>query len=52
MSAAAAAPASGELYVAADRLVDGIVEDVERRQADVGDFFLTKRDFVERPGSP
>ena len=27
-----------------------LVEDIERRQADVGDFLLTKKDFVLRQG--
>jgi hypothetical protein len=51
-ASAASAAASGKLDVALDRLAALIVEDVEGRQADVGDFFLTESDFVKRPGAP
>jgi hypothetical protein len=43
---ASAAAASNELKAGGDRSF--LVEHIERRQADVGDFFLTEREFVAR----
>lgn len=52
-SASAAAAASlGKLDVALNRLAALIIEDVEGRQADVGDLFLAESDFVKRSGAP
>src|ERR1700675_2992239 len=46
-SAASAASATpGHLYAALGRCRVFLVEEIERRQADVGDFLLAKRDFV------
>ena len=45
-AAAATAAASGELNVALNRLAGLIVEDVEGRQADIGNFFLTESDLI------
>src|SRR5262244_3585011 len=51
-SAAAAAPAaSGEFFPKSGRSGVFLVEDVERPQADVGDFFLTESD-LGRGGIP
>src|SRR6202011_662700 len=46
--ASAAAAATGFLYQALKRSCVLLVEDVERRQADVGDFLFTESDFVTR----
>src|SRR5215469_12473974 len=43
---AAAAAALGEYDVVLKDSVGFLVEDVERREADVGDFLLTERDFA------
>jgi hypothetical protein len=60
-SPAAAAPASpaAPATSASDQLDAGrgqcgvfLVEDIERRQADIGDFFFTERDFVTGVGTP
>src|SRR5579864_5265986 len=56
-AAATAAPAAAAAATATARqLKEGprgfLVEHVERRQADVGDFFLTQREFVARLDMP
>jgi hypothetical protein len=43
-AAASAAAASGELHAGLMRAAALLVEDVECRQADIGDFFFTERD--------
>jgi hypothetical protein len=53
--AAAAAVAAAAAAAASDKLEAGSgfpVEDVERRQADVEDFFLTEGEFVTRFDGP
>jgi hypothetical protein len=50
-SATAATSASDKLNACRDRRVF-LVEHIERRQADVGDFFLTQREFVARIDMP
>jgi hypothetical protein len=48
-SAPSAATASaGDLYAIPRSLAALLVKDIESRQADVGDFFLTESDFVTR----
>jgi len=47
-AASAAAAATGFLYQAPKRSRVLLIEDVERRQADVGHFLFTERDFVTR----
>ena len=51
-AAAAAAAGSGEYDVVLKDSVGFLVEDVERREADVGDFLLTECDFARRCGIP
>jgi hypothetical protein len=51
-SAAAAPTASGKLYPGLGSSGVFPVEDIERRQAYVGDFFLVERDFVTRGDGP
>jgi hypothetical protein len=50
-AAAAASAASGKFFPKSGRSGVFLVEDVERPQADVGDFFLTERD-LRRGGIP
>ena len=49
---AAAAAGLGEYDVVLNDSVGCLVEDVERREADVGDFLLAQRDFARRCGIP
>jgi len=49
-STAPTAPVVGRLYASLERCVVLLVEDVEGRQADVGNFFLTEEEFVMRCG--
>jgi hypothetical protein len=49
-STAPTTPVVGRLYASLERCVVLLVEDVEGRQADVGDFFLTEEEFVMRCG--
>ncbi len=51
-ASAPSAASSGKLYVALNRLRGRTVDDIERRQADVGDLFFTKSDFVKRSRCP
>ena len=51
-AAAAAAASAGEYDVVLKDSVGFPVEDVERREADVGDFLLTERNFTRRCSIP